>query len=102
MTGAISAAFAEFVVWLAVRIANRRERWAIWTGVGILAVAFYILLFGPAHCCYHRPGVPQWAKNFFVAAYRPLDAGYAIAPDPLRTAFDQYDTFWMRIGRASR
>jgi hypothetical protein len=33
---ALAVGFAAFCVWLAVRIVNRRERWAIWTAAGLL------------------------------------------------------------------
>jgi hypothetical protein len=29
----LNLASAAFVIWLAVRIVNRRERWAVWTAV---------------------------------------------------------------------
>jgi hypothetical protein len=35
---ALAVAFSAFCVWLAVRIVNRRERWAKWTGVGLIVV----------------------------------------------------------------
>ena len=44
--GMTSAAFA---VWLAIRIINRRERWAKWTAVALslIAIAGYPLSMGP-------------------------------------------------------
>jgi hypothetical protein len=46
---AISAvAIAAFCVWLAVRIFNRRERWAKWSlAVAIWLPLLYVLSFGP-------------------------------------------------------
>lgn len=42
-------AFAAFCVWLAVRIVNRRERWAKWTLAAAIGIpALYIASFGPA------------------------------------------------------
>ena len=38
----LSVAFAAFSIWLAVRIVNRRERWAMWTAVA-LVLAFAAL-----------------------------------------------------------
>jgi uncharacterized membrane protein YeiB len=35
---ALGAVIAAFAVWLAVRIVNRRERWAIWTAVVLVNV----------------------------------------------------------------
>jgi len=46
---ALAIALAAFSIWLAVRIVNRRERWAIWTAVGLVVVLLaYPLSFGPA------------------------------------------------------
>jgi hypothetical protein len=36
---AAAVAFSAFCMWLAVRIVNRRERWAIWTLAGLLGFA---------------------------------------------------------------
>lgn len=51
----VSVAFAAFAVWLTVRIINRREKWAKWTGA-ILATlpVLYVLSFGPV-CWLTRP-----------------------------------------------
>lgn len=46
---AVGVAFPAFVLWLGVRIANRRERWAKWTAVGVALVpVLYVISFGPA------------------------------------------------------
>jgi hypothetical protein len=37
-----------FVVWLAVRVVNRRERWAKRLAIGIALLVLYPLSFGPA------------------------------------------------------
>ncbi|MBI3864247.1 MAG: hypothetical protein HY290_20375 [Planctomycetia bacterium] len=44
------AAFAAFCLWLAVRIINRRERWAKWTLAATIVglPLIYVLSFGPA------------------------------------------------------
>lgn len=46
----LAVALAAFVVWLGVRIVNRRERWAKRTAIGLLAglPLLYLLSFGPA------------------------------------------------------
>jgi len=44
----IGIAFAAFCVWLTVRIANRRERWAKWVAVAAVTLPLlYFLSFGP-------------------------------------------------------
>jgi hypothetical protein len=46
---AIAVAFAAFCVWLAVRIVNRREKWARWTLVAVVGLpVLYVASFGPA------------------------------------------------------
>jgi len=49
---ALASVFAALCVWLGVRIANRRERWAKWTAVvGVVGAVLYVASFGPA-CWY--------------------------------------------------
>jgi hypothetical protein len=57
---AIGVAFAAFCVWLAVRIINRRERWAKWTAVGLVMaiVVVYPLSIGPACWIVAKPRAP--------------------------------------------
>jgi hypothetical protein len=46
---AVGASVAAFVVWLTVRIVNRRERWAKRTMAAIVGLPLmYVLRFGPA------------------------------------------------------
>lgn len=43
------ASFAAVCVWLAVRVVNRRERWAKWTLAGVVGLpVLYVASFGPA------------------------------------------------------
>ena len=47
--GALAVAFAALCIWLAVRIINRRERWAKWMAGALVAVPpIYVLGIGPA------------------------------------------------------
>jgi hypothetical protein len=45
----LAMTFAAFAVWLAIRIINRRERWAKWTAVALVLIAItgYPLSMGP-------------------------------------------------------
>ena len=44
----LGVAYAALCVWLMVRIVNRRERWAKWTAVGLVALSvLYVLSSGP-------------------------------------------------------
>src|SRR5258707_10714891 len=46
---ALAVAFTAFCVWLAVRIVNRKERWAKWTlAVTLSLPILYVVGFGPA------------------------------------------------------
>jgi hypothetical protein len=66
----LAVTFAAFVVWLAVRFVNRRERWARW--MLILGVGFpvaYVGSFGPACWITSRAEVGQTAVSWI---YWPL------------------------------
>ena len=46
---ALAAACLALLLWLAIRIMNRRERWAKWTAAAVIGVPVaYVLSFGPA------------------------------------------------------
>jgi len=45
---ALGVAFAALCIWLAVRIINRRERWARWTLALVGVPSLYLASFGPA------------------------------------------------------
>jgi hypothetical protein len=65
-------AFAAFCVWLAVRIINRRERWAKRTLAGVVGVPLlYVVSFGPACWAYSRTHPHrEWAALDFI--YEPI------------------------------
>jgi hypothetical protein len=45
----VGAAYVALVLWLAVRIFNRRERWAKWTAAAVIGLpGLYVFSFGPA------------------------------------------------------
>jgi hypothetical protein len=57
---ALAVAFAAFCVWLGVRIVNRRERWAKWTAVVVVALLVgYPLSFGPAFGLVENNALPR-------------------------------------------
>jgi hypothetical protein len=42
-------AYLAVVLWLAMRVINRRDRWAVWTVAAVIGVPFaYVVSFGPA------------------------------------------------------
>ena len=65
---ALGVAFTAFCIWLAVRILNRRERWAKWMAV-VLTLLAYPLSFGPA-CWLVNQGKADIV--FIASIYRPF------------------------------
>jgi hypothetical protein len=66
----LATAFAAVCVWLAVRIVNRRERWAKWTLAAVVALpAIYVSSFWPACRLITRVILPA---NAALPIYRPL------------------------------
>jgi hypothetical protein len=85
---------AAFVVWLGVRIVNRRERWAKRTAIGLVVglPLLYVLSIGPAVWLMGRgyyfgrsiDGRRDFAGSFFwpvlrSAAYAPSSIGKAVS-----------------------
>src|SRR5579871_4247077 len=67
---AVATAFAAFCVWLTVRVINRRERWAKWAALAVIAALMgYPLSFGPAVWMASNKYVDADEIRF---AYRPL------------------------------
>jgi hypothetical protein len=62
---------ASFSAWLAVRILNRREKWAIWTAVA-LPIPLYVLGVLPAGWLYTHHVLPDWGDGILELSYRPL------------------------------
>jgi len=66
----LGVAFAAFCVWLAVRIVNRRERWAKWRLSVVVALpVLYLASFGPA-CWLRGRDLMSWER--FALCYRPI------------------------------
>jgi hypothetical protein len=71
----IAIAFVATWIWLAVRIINRRERWAKWTLAAMVGVpVLYVASFGPA--CWITSRTKIGYKTIPVA-YRPILWGMA-------------------------
>ena len=67
---ALAIAFAALCVWLAVRIVNRRERWAKWTLASAVGLpVMYVASFGPACWLVSHDGLPRLGT---ARIYRPL------------------------------
>ncbi len=68
----LAVSFAAFCVWLAVRIINRRERWAKWTLAALVGIpVLYVASFGPACWIYLRNSNDQRHETL-AAIYRPM------------------------------
>jgi len=99
---ALAVAFAAFCVWLGVRIVNRRERWAKWTAVAMIALpVLYVASFGPAHgiiCAVDS----QWLWRVADVVYRPLALTCGRSDVATRSAFRYADACeWRRPRIAS-
>jgi hypothetical protein len=72
----LAVACGALCVWLTVRIVNRRERWAIWSLITVVALAVYagayVALLDPT---------PQWDKTETVNYAGPMgEARYIVVP----------------------
>lgn len=73
-------AFAAFCVWLGVRIVNRRERWAKWTGI-VLAAGFPICAYIGSYALMVNPiEMGAFSAGFYHGRVTPL---YALPGRPL-------------------
>src|SRR5438045_2779984 len=98
----LGVAFAAFCVWLGVRIVNRRERWAKWTAMAVVAALpiLYLASFGPACWWMARtvpefPGGPRVGSNaaYVSKAYWPI--GWAVERHPsIRPMIARYSRFF--------
>lgn len=96
-------AFTAFSVWLAIRIINRRERWAKRTAIGLAVGIFllYPLSEGPATFAWAYLGEPDsWSTPMFIA-YMPIQYARWEA-DWFASAMNAYDDWWLAIGRRIR
>jgi hypothetical protein len=83
----VSVVFAAFVVWLTVRIVNRRERWAKWTLVAALAglPVLYVASFGPACWISSRTD-----SQTLPVTYLPIGWIMENSPQPIAMALVDY------------
>ena len=90
----LSLAFTAIVVWLTVRIVNRRERWAKRLAIAVVVAAVaYPLSIGPATWLNERGYL---ATSTVSAVFRPLFWMYERAPRSLQTATDWYIGVWSK------
>jgi hypothetical protein len=90
----LGLAFTAFVVWLTVRIVNRRERWAKRVAISlVVAAVVYPLSIGPATWLNERELLPNAALS---SIYLPLFWMYEHAPRSLQAAADWYIGVWSK------
>jgi len=94
----LAVAFAAFCIWLAVRIVNRRERWAKRTlAVMIVLPAMYVLSFGPA-CWISRRVQPS--GEFVSIVYSPVIRVWIGGPHTIQNLISQFVRLGMAGGHA--
>jgi hypothetical protein len=91
---ALGTAFAGFCIWLAVRIYNRRERWARWTAIAVAAVMLYPISVGPVLWLDLHGVTPVWCRD--IPLYQPVQWLRENGPEPIRDAINQYLAFWIK------
>jgi hypothetical protein len=65
--------YAAFMLWLGVRVVNRRERWAKWTAAGLAWFSIlYPLAYGPAYFAVESGRLPDWAAVLIMRPFAPL------------------------------
>jgi hypothetical protein len=80
----LGVAFAAFCIWLAVRIFNRRERWAKWTLATVIGLpVLYVGSFGPACALVDRCMLQRSTLN---TAFSPCLILVTDGPEPLGNA----------------
>jgi len=93
----LAFAFAAFCVWLAVRIVNRRERWAKRLGWGLLIAATpsYTFLLGPLLWLHRHDYLPSSMVDACQRIYWPIDWLYKNGPAPISALLDWYREIWI-------
>lgn len=95
----LAVAFTALCVWLAVRIINRRERWAKWTLAAVVALpVLYVASFGPA--CWLasqqvNPNHQNIKANHALVIYCPLATAIRDAP---YSQIGRLLMWWMTLG----
>jgi hypothetical protein len=63
---------AAICLWLAIRVFNRRERWAKWILGFVVALIAYPLSLGPVAFLDNRDFLPNWLVPMMDVIYAPL------------------------------
>ncbi|MBI3865772.1 MAG: hypothetical protein HY290_28195 [Planctomycetia bacterium] len=88
--------FGTFVVWLTVRIVNRKERWAKWTAWGLaVAILWYPLSAGPVSMICIKLDNPVLVTRTISIVYWPLVKIIERAPNWCFEGFRAYVEWWV-------
>src|SRR5579863_7283053 len=99
VVGISGIAVAAFAVWLAVRIINRRERWAKQSAAALfIGIVLYPLSSGPMTWVLHHCDLPIPAFGFVLSIYRPWGLVVENLPEPLNDAGRKYESFFVNFG----
>src|SRR5262245_46783807 len=92
----VAVALIAFCIWLAVRIVNRRDRWAQLTAV-VLAVVLigYPVSIGPAGWLLSRDSTPIQVQLAALNFYKPLRLAVRSSPRAARIGADRYCDLWI-------
>ena len=60
---ALGVAFPAVCIWLAVRIFNRREKWAKRTAVGLAVATIFFGAYATAYACMVRSSLPERLRD---------------------------------------
>ena len=93
---AFGVAFAAFCILLAVRIVNRREKWAKWTAAAMLVLG-YPLSWGPLLWVDFRGLIPKALHPLTEAVYSPMDWLLMKGPWPVHDLLSWYVRLWIEI-----
>jgi hypothetical protein len=96
--GVLGLAFAAFCVWLGVRIADRRERWAKRTAVALAfaVLVLYPLSMGPVAWVYSALDWPDWMWTGIRVTYQPIIRAEQRGPDWIGETMVSYRSWWIR------
>jgi hypothetical protein len=93
---------AAFVIWLTVRIVNRRERWAKWTAVALsIPLVLYPLSSGPVCWVIHHCDLSKPRLRFVLKLYAPYGLIIENLPEPLKKLEGEYEEFFIDLGSPS-
>jgi hypothetical protein len=96
----LSVVFAAFCVWLTVRIANRKERWAKRTLALVVGLpVLYVLGFGPAVWIKSRFFPKRHSADLAIEyVYRPILSRLKYPHNSIADAFDWYGSIGLPKG----